>query len=186
MSKPSRLAEKAGSDIAPPEPEPLAEAAAPLTLRLEPLRLSVSLVNATLQYRLILTNRTPDAFGPIAIAADMIGAHASLSPERQLAQDGADFPLRHEISALAAGASAEVKGELRLPLAEITPIRAGSAALLVPLVRLRVQTGGHALTIAIVVGETPAAPGAPLRPFRLDTGPRIFGSVSQREISAAA
>lgn len=160
--------------------------AMPLALRLEPVRLSVSLINATLQYRLVLTNCTAAPLGPIAVAADMIGAHASLPPERQLALDGAELAPRHDIASLAPGESIAVSGELRLPLAEITPIRAGSASLLVPLVRLRAEVAGQAQTSAVVVGETPPSPGAPLRPFRLDTGPRIFSAVSQRKIAAAA
>lgn len=186
---------------AAPEPAPetgnLLEPSAPLAtapagtsalllLLLAPERLSVSLVTVTLHYRLIVTNPAAHALGPVAIAADMIGAHASLSAESQLGQDGAGLELRHELPALAPGESAEVRGELRLPLAEITPIRAGAATLLVPLVRLRAEADGLSLTQAVVVGETPLVPGAPLRPFRLDTGPRIFGAVSQREIALAA
>lgn len=171
-----------------PEPEPEGSPApeSPLALHLEPERLSVSLVNATLHYRLTLTNRTAQPLGPIAVAADMIGAHASLAVESQLARDGAGLELRHEVPVLAPGASADLRGELRLPLSEVTPIRAGAATLLVPLVRLRIEAPGLARTTAIVVGETPAVAGAPLRPFRLDPGPRIFGAVSQREIAAAA
>ncbi|MBC2664010.1 hypothetical protein H7F51_00610 [Novosphingobium flavum] len=158
----------------------------PVSLVLEAERLSVSLVNATLQYRLSLTNRSAEPLGPIAIAADMIAAHASRSSESQLGTDGTGLELRHELGGLEPGASAELKGELRLPLAEVTPIRAGAATLLVPLVRLRTEAAGMVLTQAVVVGETPLVPGRPLRPFRLDTGPRIFGAVSQREIGAAA
>jgi hypothetical protein len=159
---------------------------APLGLLLEAERMSVSLVNATLHYRLTVTNQSGAALGPVAIAADMIGAHASLSPESQLGQDGTGLELRHELPALEPGASAEVKGDLRLPLTEVTPIRAGTATLLVPLVRLRAEAAGISLTQAVVVGEMPLAPGGALRPFRLDTGPRIFGAVSQREIARAA
>lgn len=158
----------------------------PLALQLHPERLSVSLVNATLHYRLAVTNLSGAPLGPIAIAADMIGAHASIPAETQLGQDGGGLELRHELAALGAGETAEMRGELRLPLAQVTPIRSGAATLLVPLVRLRVEAGRASFTSAVVVGETPPVDGAPLRPFRLDTGPRIFGSVSQREVAVAA
>lgn len=171
----------------PGQPLPAASAAAdPLDLELEPLRFSVSLVNATLHYRLALANRSAAPLGPLHIAADMIAAHASLPEAAQLGLDGSGLELRHELAALAPGESVELRGELRLPLAAVTPIRAGAAALLVPLVRLRVEGAGPSRTTALVVGEPPASPGGPLRPFRLDHGPRIFAAVSQRPLATAA
>lgn len=158
----------------------------PLELDLDPLRFSVTLVNATLQYRLRLINRTDAALGPLKIVADMIAAHASLPADIQLGRDGARLELRHELAELGPGEAAEFKGDLRLPLASVTPIRAGNAALLVPLVRLRIEGVGPPQTHALVVGEPSLEPGGPLRPFRLDQGPRIFAAVSQRALAAAA
>ena len=151
---------------------------------LEPIRLSVSLVNATLQYRLRLDNRSTASVGPIALAVDMISAHASLSEDSQLARDGTMIELRHELPALAPGENAEAIGELRLPLAAVTPIRSGNAMLLVPLVRVRIAAGNVELSRAMVVGEPPLQPGGPLRPFRLDQGPRVFTTVIQRPLAA--
>ncbi len=185
----------AESPMVLPELDDLSSAPAPapapaepdwLALEMEPVRFSVSLVNATLQYRLRLTNLLGHDVGPLAIAADMIGAHASLPEDSQLGRDGAGLELRHELALLGAGQTSELKGELRLPLAAVTPIRSGAATLIVPLVRLRVEAPGLTLARAVVVGESPAAPGGLLRPFRLDTGPRIFGEVSQRGIAEAA
>ena len=169
----------------PPIPAP-APATDPFLIALEPVRLSVSLVNATLHYELSVTNRSAEPLPPVALAADMIGAHASLSDDNQLARDGTGLELRHELPALGPGETARAKGELRLPLASVTPIRNGEATLLVPLVRLRAESGPWSARRAMVVGESPRAPGGRLRPFRLDTGPRIFGEVSQREIADAA
>ena len=175
---------------AAPAPE-LAEAATAalfdLTLvdiALEPIRLSVSLVNASLQYRLRLDNRSSASVGPIALAVDMISAHASLSEDSQLARDGTMIELRHELPALAPGENIEAMGELRLPLAAVTPIRSGNAMLLVPLVRVRIAAGHVELSRAMVVGEPPLQPGGPLRPFRLDQGPRVFTTVIQRPLAA--
>lgn len=179
----------AAAPAAAPSVAPPALAAArvdPLELTLEPVRFSVSLVNATLNYRLVLANRSGAALGPVHVAADMIAAHASLSEEAQLGLDGAGLELRHEVASLAAGETVALTGDLRLPLAAITPIVAGGAALLVPLVRLRVEGAGPTRTTALVVGEPPVNPGGPLRPFRLDQGPRIIGAVSQRPLATAA
>ncbi len=164
-------------------PEPPSAPVPALSLTLEPVRLSISLVNATLLYRLRLVNETADMVGPIALSADMIAAHASLSEDSQLGRDGAALEPRHRLAGLASGESAEISGELRLPLASIIPIRSGSAALLVPLVRLRIESGGQSVTRALVVGEAPVQPGGLLRPFRLDHGSRIFTAVSQRELA---
>lgn len=180
--------------VAAPEPPPIpavppvaaAAPEAPVMLALDPVRLSISLVNATLHYELSLANFTPTAIGPLAIAADMIGAHASMPAESQLGQDGAGLELRHEVPGLAPGETLRLKGELRLPLATVQPIRSGAATLLVPLVRLRAEAQGWSMTRVVVVGEAPLAPGGLLRPFRLDTGPRIFGAVEQREVARAA
>ncbi|MDE2620599.1 MAG: hypothetical protein KGL54_10605, partial [Sphingomonadales bacterium] len=165
---------------------PPAAPSGPLGLTLEPVRFSLSLVNATLTYRLLLTNRSADRLGPLHVAADMIAAHASLPEEVQLGLDGAGLELRHEVAALAPGESGTLTGDLRLPLAAITPIVSGGAALLVPLVRLRIDGAGSTRTMALVVGEPPASPGGPLRPFRLDQGPRIIGAISQRTLATAA
>ncbi|MFC3173578.1 hypothetical protein ACFOD9_04870 [Novosphingobium bradum] len=171
-------------------PEAASTAADPLDLVLEPLRFSLTLVNATLRYRLVLANRTPVPLGPLHIAADMIAAHASISQAALLGQDGAGLELRlelrHALAALGPGERAELTGELRLPLADATPIHAGSAALLVPLVRLRVDGAGPTRTTALVVGEPPVVPGGPLRPFRLDRGPRLYAAIAQRTVATSA
>jgi hypothetical protein len=89
---------------------------------------------------------------------------------------------------LAPGESAEFTGDFRLPLTAITPIRSGEAAFFVPLARLRVEAStpsGSPLVEAqtFVVGELPEAPGAALRPFRLDLGPRNYARVGQRAVN---
>ena len=147
--------------------------------------MSVSLVNATLHYRLRLANGSGQPIGPVALGIDMIAANAALPAEEQLALSGAPIAERHRIESLGAGEEIELSGDLRLPLAQIVPIKAGAAALFVPLVRLQARAGGIALTRAVVVGETPAVHGGPLRPFRLDQGPRIFGAIEQRQLAAA-
>ena len=176
----------APAPMSTPPAAPLPAAASPFDIALHPTRLSVSLVNATLHYELAVTNRAGTALGPVFVAADMIGAHASIPEDSQLARDGSGLELRHEIAALAPGETVRVKGDLRLPLSAVTPIRSGTATLLVPLVRVRAEAPGLSATRVLVVGEPSATQDGRLRPFRLDAGPRIFGSVSQREVAAAA
>lgn len=163
----------------------------PLGLSLSATRLSASLLNTTLAYKIELTNHADVAVGPLTIAGDMIAAHASLPVERQLGLDGANLEKRHELASLAPGESATLTGEIRLPLAMITPIRAGAAAFFVPLARFRIEAvrkGAETLRLArtFVVGETPEKAGAALRPFRLDLGPRVYSHIGQREVAQPA
>ena len=159
-----------------------------LSLALEARRLNASLMATTLSYRLVLTNNGPEPLSALAIEGDMIAAHATLPQEQQVVQPAQRLELRHALSTLAPGESAEFSGDIRLPLAAITPIRAGEAALFIPLARFRIEAGepnGRPLVVAqtFVVGEEPQASGGGLRPFRLDLGPRTYSRLSQRLVN---
>jgi hypothetical protein len=175
-----------------PQPEPIPERAAiaeppapresaahePLALLLEPLRLSLTLMNASLAYRLEVANHGSAALEALSIRADMISAHASMTREQQLAGPGASAPTVHRIDRLEPGESRVVEGEFRLPFPSIIPIRQGDAALMLPLARFRAQAQGTApVTKTFAVGQ-PGAGG--LQPFRLDLGPRVYPQLVQR------
>ena len=180
---------------APASPEPVAVpepafAAPPpmLELVLEARRLNASLMAATLSYTVRITNNAAVPLSALAIEGDMISAHASLPPEQQIASAAQRLELRHAQVTLAPGESVEFTGDIRLPLAAITPIRAGQAAYFVPLARFRVEaaaTGDIPLVTAqtFVIGELPDQPGAALRPFRLDLGPRTYSRIGQRAVN---
>jgi hypothetical protein len=142
----------------------------------------------TLSYRLVVTNRSAQPMSALAVEGDMVSAHSSLPPEQQIASDTHRLELRHALVELAPGESAEFIGDFRLPLTAVTPIRAGQAAYFVPLARLRVEastpTGRPLVSVqTFVVGELPEIPGAALRPFRLDLGPRTYSRIGQRAVS---
>lgn len=173
-----------------PTPAPSAPAilfGSDLEIALETTRMSATLVNATLSYRLTLTNHSSVAMAPVAISADMIAAHASLTREQQLGLDGQRLEHRHSLPTLAPGETTVLSGDIRLPLAAIPTIRSGDATIFVPLARFRVVAARELAaplteTRAFVIGE-PAAPGnSSLKPFRLDLGPRIYSQVSQRQL----
>lgn len=154
---------------------------------LETQRLTASLMAATLSYRLRLTNRSEQVLTTLAVEGDLVSAHASLPPEQQIASLTQRLELRHAAVDLAPGAATEFSGELRLALSAITPIRAGDGAYFVPLVRLRVEASpavGKAKVTAqtFVIGELAETAGAPLRPFRLDQGPRTYARLGQRVV----
>ncbi|MGH6786313.1 MAG: hypothetical protein ACREBO_05740 [Novosphingobium sp.] len=167
-------------------PEPVLIEDGPLSLVLEANKLSATLLNTTLAYRLSVTNRSDRPLGPLSISAGMAAAQAALPVERQLALNGQLLVPKHTIAALAPGESATLSGEIRLPLALIQPIRAGEAALFIPLARFAVDGPGIAVAHTFVVGEAPEIADAALRPFRLDLGPRVYSRIGQREIVAAA
>jgi hypothetical protein len=154
-----------------------------LRIALEPARLSVSLLNATLSYRLLLTNQGDHALRDISIDGDMISAHASLSEAEQLAAPNSKLENRHLLRTLSPGETRVVTGDFALPLPLIRPIRKGEATLFVPLARLRIVSGGANTQVLVqtsVVGQRSPRPGGGLRPFRLDLGPRIYSELGQR------
>lgn len=171
-----------------PQPQLSAAAAGGLTIELESRRMNASLVATTLSYVLRVTNHGDRTLSGLAIAGDMIAAHASLPPEAQIASERQRLEHRHALPALAPGESTEVTGDFRLPLTAINPIRAGNAAYFVPLARLRVEAvrDGAAPLVHVqtwVIGELPEAEGAALKPFRLDLGPRTYSRVGQRAVN---
>ena len=172
-----------------PMPEPAFAAPPPmLEVALEAKRLNASLMATTLSYTVRITNNAAVPLSALAIEGDMISAHASLPPEQQIASTAQRLELRHAQVSLAPGESAEFSGDIRLPLTAITPIRAGDAAYFVPLARFRVEaaaTGDIPLVTAqtFVIGELPDQPGAALRPFRLDLGPRTYSRIGQRAVN---
>lgn len=177
--------------MAEPKAGPALELVAkPIEVTLAARQLSATLMNAVLHYELVVTNLSEDTVGPIIIAGDMIGAHASLPTRSQLEMTGNDIEPHHRHPVLHPQEWAKFSGEFRLPLAAITPIRSGRASLFVPLARFRVEVlrnGAPPLVInrAFVIGETPETPEAALKPFRLDLGPRLYSQIGQREVASA-
>ena len=128
-------------------------------------------MNASLSYKLSLTNQGEAPLEGLAVAADLVAAHASLPREALMAAPDTELPLLHEVPVLAPGETVELKGELRLPLARAMPIRQGQAVVFVPLARFRATAAGaDPRCFTVVVGQ-PSPRGA-LQPVRLDLGPR--------------
>lgn len=189
-------------DIA--EPTPAAAAAAPdpivvtatraaetPAVSLEARRMSATLVNTTLTYRLTVTNTGPDPLEDMTIGGDMIAAHATRTTEEQLASDGTVLPELHRIASLAPGESVALGGDIRLPLAAIRPIRHGEASLFVPLARFSAAwtvAGGvrKSRASAFLIGQLPAGESERLQPFRLDLGPRMYGELGNRQLIAVS
>lgn len=172
-------------------PEPQLSAPPPppsLAIALEARRMTASLMATTLSYGLTLTNTGQEPLSALAVEGDMISAHASIPQDQQLASGGQRLAPRHALVTLQPGESVQFSGDFRLPLAEVTPIRAGDVALFVPLARLRVEASTRAglpliRTETFVIGELGETAEAGLRPFRLDLGPRTYSRLGQRAVS---
>ena len=163
----------------------------PLDVVLAARRMSATLMNVVLNYELIVSNQGREPIGPVTVGGDMIGAHASLPDRAQLELSGQAIIPLHRLASLAPGESITLSGEFKLPLAAITPIRSGNAALFIPLARFRVEAaraGAPPLVAnsAFVIGEDQDRPGAALKPFRLDLGPRLYSRIGQRELALSA
>ncbi|MDE2567554.1 MAG: hypothetical protein KGM93_01440 [Sphingomonadales bacterium] len=182
-----------------PAPEPgSARPAAPIVvtatnaadspaISLEARRMSATLVNATLTYRLTVTNTGAEPLVDMAIGGDMVAAHASRGVEELLASETTALPDLHAIASLAPGESVMLGGDIRLPLSAIRPIRHGAASLFVPLVRISAawtSAGGARRNRAstYLVGPLPAGESDRLQPFRLDLGPRQYAELGQRRL----
>ncbi len=169
-----------------PRPAPLPAPSGPgvIAVHFEPVSLRLSLVYATLQYRLTLSGPKAGLSQAWSVLGDMISAHASLSQAEQLAPDPSSLPLRHSLDGLAPGETRAFKGELQLPLNAIRVMRQGQASLFVPLVRICLADGqGHLERRVFTLGVP--GEGSGLAPIRLDTGPRDHAELAVREIEAA-
>ena len=160
-------------------PLPVPTMGEPLEVSLEPLRLSLTLMNAALAWRLEVANRGSAPLTGLTIGADMISAHASMSRQEQLAGPGSAALTVQRIERLEPGESRTVEGEFRLPFGQIVPIRQGNAALLLPLARFRVEAeDAKPVVRTFAVGQP--GNGSGLQPFRLDQGPRVYPKLAQR------
>lgn len=181
--------------VAAPAPSPIPqpsfakppEAATPaqptIELAFEPVGLRLSLVYATLQYRVAVTAR--DALPAGHLLGDMIGAHGSLTPAMQLAPPPEALTPLRPLAALAAGETVVLTGEIQLPLSAIRTLTRGSASLFVPLVRLCLVFGDQTPALRRVFTLGTPGDGPALAPVRLDTGPREVRDLAAREVEAA-
>jgi hypothetical protein len=188
LTPPRREPAQAPSSSPPPPapPPPSTSELRPIEMQLEARHLSRAMVNATLAYRLTLTNRSGAPTGPLRIAGDIVSAHASLSAEEQLAPGDSALETIHEAPTLAPGESVTLSGELRMPIASILPINSGGSRVFVPLARFRAETQGSATTRVFVIGQASEQPGGALRPFPLDRGPGVDRTLGQRELGTPA
>jgi len=171
--------------VSRPDREPAAASSdrKALALHAEAVSLSRSVMNATLQYRLSITNRATSVLTNLVIGGDLVAAHNRKPVDSQIADPALPLALRHEVARLAPGQTVNFEGTLRLPLAEVQPIVQGNAPLLVPLMRWRVAgNGAEPAAQTYVIGALPQVTGGRLQPFRLDEQPQNYSQIGARTI----
>ncbi|WP_120716187.1 hypothetical protein [Tsuneonella amylolytica] len=165
---------------------PAAPAATPgpqLRIDARAIKLSRSMMFATLSYELIVTNRSSRALEGVRFGGDLVTAHARIPTNQQLADPAVPLAPMKDIERLEPGESARLAGELRLPVAQIRPIPHGRAVVYVPLLRVRAESAGmEPVARTFVVGLLPQAPGQNLQPFRLDEMPQTYSAVGQKPL----
>lgn len=174
--------------ISPARPSsPTLSPGAPLSLSAQPVRFSRTMMNATFACRIVLENRGGSAWEDIVVEADLVTAHGAVPIGDQLADPATPLAPVHDVAALPAGESMELATDVRLPLQQVRPIRQGSAAVYVPLLRLRVVTPGMApVAQTYLIGQLPDRPGGRLRPFRLDEIPQVYQAIGIRALGDQA
>jgi hypothetical protein len=190
-SAPAVLSKKPAQPRTPTPATPVPAVALPqatgseeLALLFTPESLRISLVYATLKYRIDLSGSA--SAGPLRVFADMIGAHASVDSRTQLLPDPAAMECVHDVIA---GAPAEgplsFTGDLRLPLDAIPIIRKSGAHFFVPLARIHViGSDGFVARRVFTVGPPGLTPEQPLLPILLD-GAKLVTPLAAREIETA-
>jgi hypothetical protein len=98
-----------------------------------------------------------------------------------LANPATELPISHLVAGLAPGESADVTGQVRVPLAELRPITQGRAQLFVPLARFRVgAVGEEPRCFTLVAGQPSPSGNGAIQPVRLDHGPRVYDGLAGR------
>ncbi len=168
-----------GGAIAGPIDDPLRY----LKIEVDAVRLSRSVMAATLSYRVTLSNRATEAMRHIVLDGDLTSAHGNAPVSEQLAEGATALPPLHTLDHLGAGQRKTFTGEMRLPLKDVRPIRQGNVPIYIPLVRLKARTNGsEPKAFTFVVGKTSNVAGARLQPFRLDTPPQTFSEIGTRPL----
>ena len=148
----------------------------------EAIKLTRSVMNATLHYRVSLLNRSSGALKDVDLGADIVSAHGGLPVEQQVASAAQPLEKRHSFGRIAPGQSVRYEGQLTIPLSQARVIRQGNAALFVPLLRLRLDGASEEPLVKTFVVGLGVPNGGRVMPFRIDEGPRSYASTAARAL----
>ena len=161
-----------------------AASVAPSDIRIavDAIKLTRSVMNATLAYRVSLMNRATSALTNVTIGADVVSAHGGVPVEQQVASATQALETRHTFERIAPGQSVRYDGQITLPLSQVRAIRQSNAALFVPLLRLRVDGASVEPLVKTFVVGLGVPNGGRVMPFRIDEGPRSYEPIAARAL----
>lgn len=148
----------------------------------EAIKLTRSVMNATLHYRVSLINRSSGALKDVDLGADIVSAHGGVPVEQQVASAAQPLEKRHSFGRIAPGQSVRYEGQLTIPLSQARVIRQGNAALFVPLLRVRLDGASEVPLVKTFVVGLGAPGGGRVMPFRIDEGPRSYSPIAARAL----
>ena len=151
-------------------------------IRAEAIKLTRSVMNATLHYRISLINRSTHALSQVALGADIVTAHGGVPVEEQVATATQPLEVRHTFERIAPGQSVRHEGQITIPLAQARMIRQGRTALLVPLLRVRLDGASEEPLVQTYVIGQGIPGGGRVTPFPMDDGPRSYEPIAARAI----
>ena len=179
-SAPAKVAPMTAAAKAPARAEAVSFSKGALHVAFETRNLTITMMAATLAYRITLSNRGNDALDNIMVGGIVEAANDRIAIERQIEPPLGQLPISHQLETLAAGEVHELTGEFRVPLAQLKPILRGEARLFLPIARLRAAgtpAGGEPLIAQRSVLLGIPGQGAQLAPLRLDAGPRVYREI---------
>ena len=153
-----------------------------IALKAEALKLTRSVMNATLHYRVSLVNKATRALSNVAVGADIVSAHGGLPVEQQVASALQPLETRHTFERISPGQSVRYEGRITVPLSEVRAIRQSNAALFVPLLRLRIDGACEQPLVRTFVVGLGVPGGGRVTPFRIDEGPRSYQPIAARAL----
>ncbi|MCA0976892.1 hypothetical protein LCM19_00770 [Qipengyuania flava] len=156
--------------------------ASDIHIRTEAIKLTRSVMNATLHYRVSLLNKATRALSNVAIGADVVSAHGGFPMEQQVAGPDHALEKRHQFDRIAPGQNVRYEGQITIPLSQIRAIRQNKAALFVPLLRLRIDGATPEPLVKTFVVGLGMPEGGRVMPFRIDEGPRSYEPIAARAL----
>ena len=148
----------------------------------EAVKLTRSVMNATLHYRVSLINRSSGALRDVDLGADIVSAHGGLPVEQQVASVSQTLEKRHTFERIAPGQTVRFEGQITLPLSQARVIRQGNAALFIPLLRVRLDGASADPLVKTFVIGLGVPNGGRVMPFRIDEGPRSYEPIAARAL----
>ena len=156
--------------------------ASDIQIQTEAIKLTRSVMNATLHYRVSLLNKATRALSNVAIGADVVSAHGGLAMEQQVASIDQQLEKRHQFDRVAPGQNVRYEGQITIPLSQVRAIRQSNAALFVPLLRLRIDGATPEPLVKTFVIGLGMPGGGRVMPFRIDEGPRSYEPIAARAL----